>query len=164
MDYEYDPDMEDAYRQSLIKSFKKQVDNLLFNVIIVDAVFDKLKYFEEMWSYAKSKGFQVNLVNVGLKRLNSSNVLKESNSCLAAQVYVSEVQAEVAVCAKRNTHKRSLQEIQKVRVLQLVLGCSCQHMLCLIMSKFKSCHNKRSIEVTFEMYHYDPVLSLACRV
>lgn len=85
--YEYDAAMENSYRQSLIKSFKKQVDNLLFNFIIVDAVFDKVDHFEEIWSYAKSKGFQV---------------------------YVAEVEADVALCAKRNTHGRNLEEIKKL--------------------------------------------------
>ena len=59
MEYEYEPEMEELYRQSLLKSFKKQVDNLYFNFIIIDAVFSKVKQFEEFWSYAKSKGFQV---------------------------------------------------------------------------------------------------------
>ena len=63
LEYEYDAALEPNYRQSLIKSFKKQVDNLLFNFIIVDAVFDKVDHFEEIWSYAKSKGFQVGIIS-----------------------------------------------------------------------------------------------------
>ena len=51
--------MEETYRRDLVKAFKKHIDNVYFHFIIVDAVNDKVKYFEEMWSYAKSKGFQV---------------------------------------------------------------------------------------------------------
>ena len=79
--------MEDSYKASLLKSFRKQLDNLYFRFIIVDTALDKAKHIEEFWGYAKSKGFQV---------------------------YVAEVTAEAAVCHKRNTHNRSLQDIQKV--------------------------------------------------
>ena len=51
--------MESAYRQNMLKSFKKTIDDGFFPFIIVDAVFDRVKHFEEFWSYAKSKGFQV---------------------------------------------------------------------------------------------------------
>ena len=43
----------------MLKSFKKTIDDGFFPFIIVDAVFDRVKHFEEFWSYAKSKGFQV---------------------------------------------------------------------------------------------------------
>jgi YLP motif-containing protein 1 len=71
----------------MLKSFKKTIDDGYFSFIIVDAINDKIKKFEEFWSYAKSKGFQV---------------------------YIAEVHAEASVCAKRNTHNRSYNEIQKV--------------------------------------------------
>ena len=58
-EYEYDAKLEPAYRASFLKSFRRQIDDNYFNFIIVDAVFDKLTYLEEFWSYAKSKGFQV---------------------------------------------------------------------------------------------------------
>ena len=62
MEYEYEQGMEEAYLQSLFKSFKKTVDGGLFPFIIVDAINDKVKSFEPFWSYAKSKGFQVSHV------------------------------------------------------------------------------------------------------
>ncbi len=61
LEYEYEAEMEEVYKQSLLKSFKKQIDNLLYSFLIVDAVFDKVKFLEEFWSYAKSKGFQVKI-------------------------------------------------------------------------------------------------------
>ena len=87
MKYEFEAEMEGMYRTSLLKSFKKQIDNLYFNFIIVDSCNEKVQYFEEFWSYAKSKGFQV---------------------------YVVDLQSDPAVCHKRNTHGRTLDEINKV--------------------------------------------------
>lgn len=53
--------MEQAYRASFLKSFRRQIDERYFSFIIVDAVFDKTAYLEEFWSYAKLKGFEVRL-------------------------------------------------------------------------------------------------------
>lgn len=63
LEYEYEPELEDSYRQNMFKSFKKTIDDGFFPFIIVDAVNEKVKHFEEFWSYAKSKGFQVALSN-----------------------------------------------------------------------------------------------------
>lgn len=62
MEYEYEPLAEPSYRQDLVKTFKKTVENGYFPFIIVDAVNDKLKYFEEMATYATVKRFQVSHV------------------------------------------------------------------------------------------------------
>lgn len=51
--------MESSYRKNMYKSFKKTIDDGFFPFIIVDAVNEKERHFEEFWSYAKSKGFQV---------------------------------------------------------------------------------------------------------
>lgn len=59
MVYEYEECMENAYRMSLFKAFKKTVTDGYFPFIIVDNVNDKVKYFGDMWSYAKQNGFQV---------------------------------------------------------------------------------------------------------
>lgn len=59
MVYEYEECMEASYRQSLMKAFKKTVTDGYFNFIIVDNVNEKVKYFGEMWSFAKQNGFQV---------------------------------------------------------------------------------------------------------
>ena len=61
MEYEYDSSMNEVYEKSLIKSFKKTVDDGLFDFIIFDMVNEKLLYIEEMSNYAKLKGFNVNL-------------------------------------------------------------------------------------------------------
>lgn len=59
MIYEYEAEMEESYRSSFIKSFKKTITDGYFPFIIVDNVNDKVKYFGEMWSFAKHNGFQV---------------------------------------------------------------------------------------------------------
>jgi len=59
LEYQYDADMDQAYRASFLKSFRRQIDERYFNFIIVDAVFDKTAYLEEFWSYGKLKGFEV---------------------------------------------------------------------------------------------------------
>lgn len=63
MKYEYEECMEASYRTSLMKSFKKTITDGYFNFIIVDNVNDKVKYFGEMWSFAKQNGFQVGFLN-----------------------------------------------------------------------------------------------------
>ncbi|KAK4887026.1 hypothetical protein RN001_003297 [Aquatica leii] len=86
MVYEYEEDMEGIYRQSLMKSFKKTITDGYFNFIIVDNVNDKVKYFGEMWSFAKQNGFQV---------------------------YICQMELDVQICTKRNIHGRSESEIEK---------------------------------------------------
>ena len=60
-EYEYEAELEDAYRASLIKSFKKQIDDGYFSFIMVDCINNLNKHYEEMWSYAKQKGFEVSI-------------------------------------------------------------------------------------------------------
>ncbi|XP_022243583.1 YLP motif-containing protein 1-like isoform X2 [Limulus polyphemus] len=87
-EYDYEPEMEEAYSLSLLKSFKKTVDDRFFPVIIVDAVNSRVKQFENYWTYAKQKGFQV---------------------------YVAEMECmDPSICHKRNIHKRSQEDIQKM--------------------------------------------------
>ena len=62
LEYEYDPDMEETYRQSFFKTFKKQVENNFFSFIIVDAVFEQAKFVEQFYTHARTYGFQVNSV------------------------------------------------------------------------------------------------------
>ena len=57
--YEYEKEMEQSYRNSLVKSFKKQIDDGYFSLILVDCINDKTDYYQPMWSYAKQKGFEV---------------------------------------------------------------------------------------------------------
>ena len=66
--------MEESYRASLVKSFKKQVDDGYFSFIMVDCINDKTSHYQEMWSYAKQRGFEVKLRTFSL--LQSKEVFR----------------------------------------------------------------------------------------
>ncbi|GBM57156.1 YLP motif-containing protein 1 [Araneus ventricosus] len=85
--FEYEIEMEEAYRSSLFKSFKKTIDDRFFPFIIVDAVHEKSKQYEQYWSYAKQRGFQVYIADMDCK--------------------------DPSICHKRNIHNRSLEDITK---------------------------------------------------
>ncbi|XP_068609719.1 YLP motif-containing protein 1-like [Brachionichthys hirsutus] len=87
LEYEYEPEMEDTYRSSMLKTFKKTLDDGFFPFIILDTINDKVKHFDQFWSAAKTKGFEV---------------------------YVAEITADTQTCAKRNVHGRTLKDILKM--------------------------------------------------
>ena len=84
MEYVYEADMEDVYKASVLKAFKKTIDQGLDKLIIYDAQNVRSEDFEDMWKYAKVKGYET---------------------------FVMEVTASVAECAARNVHGRSRDEI-----------------------------------------------------
>lgn len=61
LEYEYEADMEEVYRASLFKTFKKTLDDGFFPFIILDAINDRVRHFEQFWSSAKTKGFEVSI-------------------------------------------------------------------------------------------------------
>ncbi|KAK7133417.1 hypothetical protein R3I94_015331 [Phoxinus phoxinus] len=87
LEYEYEPEMEDTYRNSMLKTFKKTLDDGFFPFIILDAINDKVKYFDQFWSAAKTKGFEV---------------------------YLAEINTDHQTCTKRNIHGRILKDITKL--------------------------------------------------
>ncbi|XP_045916001.1 YLP motif-containing protein 1 isoform X5 [Micropterus dolomieu] len=87
LEYEYEPEMEDTYRSSMLKTFKKTLDDGFFPFIILDTVNDKVKHFDQFWSAAKTKGFEV---------------------------YLAEITADTQTCSKRNVHGRTLKDIMKM--------------------------------------------------
>ncbi|XP_053736773.1 YLP motif-containing protein 1 isoform X1 [Synchiropus splendidus] len=87
LEYEYEQEMEDTYRSSMFKTFKKTLDDGFFPFIILDTVNDRVRHFEQFWSAAKTKGFEV---------------------------YVAEISADTQTCVKRNIHGRSQKEITKM--------------------------------------------------
>lgn len=62
MVYEYEEAMEQSYLTSLVKAFKKNITDGYFNFIILDCINEKISDYEEMWSFAKTKGFQVFII------------------------------------------------------------------------------------------------------
>uniref|UniRef100_A0A671V2U8 YLP motif-containing protein 1 n=1 Tax=Sparus aurata TaxID=8175 RepID=A0A671V2U8_SPAAU len=87
LEYEYEPEMEDTYRSSMLKTFKKTLDDGFFPFIILDTINDRVKHFDQFWSAAKTKGFEV---------------------------YLAEITADTQTCAKRNVHGRTLKDISKM--------------------------------------------------
>nr|XP_012772017.1 YLP motif-containing protein 1 isoform X3 [Maylandia zebra] len=87
MEYEYELEMEDTYRSSMLKTFKKTLDDGFFPFIILDTINDRVKHFDQFWSAAKTKGFEV---------------------------YLAEITADTQTCAKRNVHGRTLKDIMKM--------------------------------------------------
>ena len=84
MEYVYEAEMEDVYKASVLKAFKKTIDQGLDKLIIYDAQNVKSVDFEDMWKYAKIKGYET---------------------------FVMEITATVAECADRNVHNRSRDDI-----------------------------------------------------
>uniref|UniRef100_UPI00358DFAC9 YLP motif-containing protein 1-like n=1 Tax=Myxine glutinosa TaxID=7769 RepID=UPI00358DFAC9 len=87
MEYEFEAEMVETYRASMLKTFKKTLDDGFFPFIIIDAVNDHVQHFEPFWSAAKTKGFEV---------------------------YFAELAADAPACAKRNVHGHKLQDIMQV--------------------------------------------------
>lgn len=86
MKYEYDPCLDETYQRSLIKSFKKTIDDNLFNFLIVDMVNQKVAKINEMYLYANTHGFYTFVVD-----LSKTSSVKE--------------------CFDRNVHGRSIHDI-----------------------------------------------------
>lgn len=89
MDYEYDQSLDDIYQNSLVKSFKKTVDDMLFNFIIIDMINEKMDKIEEINSYAKNHGFYTFIIDLYEKDLGD--------------------------CFKQNIHKRTIEDMQKIQ-------------------------------------------------
>ncbi|XP_076683271.1 uncharacterized protein LOC143376627 isoform X2 [Andrena cerasifolii] len=87
MAYEYEEAMEQSYVTSLVKAFKKNITDGFFNFIILDCINEKISDYEEMWSFAKTKGFKV---------------------------YVCEMEMDLQICLKRNIHNRTEDEINRI--------------------------------------------------
>jgi len=62
LEYEFESEMEDTYRNSMLKTFKKTLDDGFFPFIILDTINDRVKHFDQFWSAAKTKGFEVSCV------------------------------------------------------------------------------------------------------
>ena len=69
LEYEYEPEMEDTYRNSMLKTFKKTLDDGFFPFIILDTINDRVKHFDQFWSAAKTKGFEVSCVHESGKQM-----------------------------------------------------------------------------------------------
>lgn len=88
MEYCYEPEMEEAYRSSMLKAFKKTLDDGVFSFIIVDDRNLRVADFAQFWATAKRSGFEVYLLEATYK--------------------------DPAGCAARNVHGFTQDDIQKM--------------------------------------------------
>ncbi|CAI8610019.1 unnamed protein product [Vicia faba] len=67
MEYCYEPEMEEAYRSSMLKAFKKTVDEGAFTFIIVDDRNLRVADFAQFWATAKRSGYEVYILEATYK-------------------------------------------------------------------------------------------------
>lgn len=106
----------------MFKSFKKIIDDGFFFFIIVDVVNEKVKYFEEFWSYVKFKGFQVILFDRYLFVLYVFICMYFYLFLFVFffQVYIVEIEVDIIACFKRNIYYRFMKDIEKVGIFVFV--------------------------------------------
>ncbi|KAK9073190.1 hypothetical protein SSX86_007514 [Deinandra increscens subsp. villosa] len=88
MEYCYEPEMEEAYRASMLKAFRKTLDEGVYSFIIVDDRNLRVADFAQFWATAKRSGYEVYLVEASYK--------------------------DPVGCAARNVHNFTLPDIQKM--------------------------------------------------
>nr|GEV60627.1 YLP motif-containing protein 1 [Tanacetum cinerariifolium] len=88
MEYCYEPEMEEAYRASMLKAFKKTLDEGVYSFIIVDDRNLRVADFAQFWATAKRSGYEVYILEASYK--------------------------DPAGCAARNLHNFTLDDIQKM--------------------------------------------------
>ncbi|KAJ4961775.1 hypothetical protein NE237_021685 [Protea cynaroides] len=67
MEYCYEPEMEEAYRSSMLKAFKKTLEDGIFSFIIVDDRNLRVADFAQFWATAKRSGYEVFLLEAPYK-------------------------------------------------------------------------------------------------
>ncbi|KAG6635395.1 hypothetical protein CIPAW_11G039300 [Carya illinoinensis] len=67
MEYCYEPEMEESYRSSMLKAFKKTVEEGVFTFIIVDDRNLRVADFAQFWAIAKSSGYEVYILEATYK-------------------------------------------------------------------------------------------------
>ncbi|KAH6797373.1 P-loop containing nucleoside triphosphate hydrolases superfamily protein [Perilla frutescens var. hirtella] len=67
MEYCYEPEMEEAYRSSMLKAFKKTLDEGTFPFIIVDDRNLRVADFAQFWATAKRSGYEVYILEATYK-------------------------------------------------------------------------------------------------
>ncbi|KAJ7956350.1 YLP motif-containing protein 1 [Quillaja saponaria] len=88
MEYCYEPEMEEAYRESMLKAFKKTLEEGHFTFIIVDDRNLRVADFAQFWATAKRTGYEVYILEATYK--------------------------DPAGCAARNVHGFTQDDIEKM--------------------------------------------------
>ncbi|KAF3333482.1 YLP motif-containing protein 1 [Carex littledalei] len=88
IEYCYEAEMEEAYRSSMLKAFRKTLDEGNFTFVIVDDRNLRVADFSQFWAVAKRSGYEVYLLEAPYK--------------------------DPTGCAARNLHGFTLDEVQKM--------------------------------------------------
>ncbi|GAB4825224.1 hypothetical protein Ancab_008099 [Ancistrocladus abbreviatus] len=88
LEYCYEPEMEEAYRSSMLKAFKKTLEEGVYTFVIVDDRNLRVADFAQFWATAKRSGYEVYLLEAPYK--------------------------DPAGCTARNVHGFSLEAIEKM--------------------------------------------------
>ncbi|KAL2936065.1 YLP motif-containing protein 1 [Bienertia sinuspersici] len=67
LEYCYEPEMEEAYRSSMLKAFKKTLEEGAFTFVIVDDRNLRVADFAQFWATAKRSGYEVYLLEAPYK-------------------------------------------------------------------------------------------------
>ncbi|KAF9604223.1 hypothetical protein IFM89_004929 [Coptis chinensis] len=78
MEYCYEPEMEEAYRSSMLKAFKKTMEDDTFTFIIVDDRNLRVADFAQFWATAKRSGYEVYLMEA---------IYKDPVGCAARNIH-----------------------------------------------------------------------------
>ncbi|KAK9197900.1 hypothetical protein WN944_013083 [Citrus x changshan-huyou] len=88
MEYCYEPEMEEAYRSSMLKAFTRTLDEGNFTIVIVDDRNLRVADFAQFWATAKRSGYEVYILEAAYK--------------------------DPAGCAARNVHGFTLDDIERM--------------------------------------------------
>ncbi|KAH9611902.1 hypothetical protein KSS87_002627 [Heliosperma pusillum] len=91
IEYCYEPEMEEAYRLSMLKSFKKTLEEGVYTFVIVDDRNLRVADFAQFWATAKRSGYEVYVLEAPYK--------------------------DPAGCTARNVHGFSQEEVEKMAAL-----------------------------------------------
>ncbi|PPD73678.1 hypothetical protein GOBAR_DD29400 [Gossypium barbadense] len=88
MEYCYEPEMEEAYRESMLKAFKRTLEDGIFSFVIVDDRNLRVADFAQFWAIGKRSGYEVYVLEATYK--------------------------DPVGCAARNVHGFTLDDIQQM--------------------------------------------------
>ncbi|KAJ0231343.1 Uncharacterized protein HA466_0300050 [Hirschfeldia incana] len=88
MEYCYEPEMEEAYRSSMLKAFKRTLEDGAFSFVIVDDRNLRVPDFAQFWATAKRSGYEAYILEATYK--------------------------DPTGCAARNVHSITLDQVQQM--------------------------------------------------
>ncbi|THG22586.1 hypothetical protein TEA_013595 [Camellia sinensis var. sinensis] len=109
MEYCYEPEMEEAYRSSMLKAFKKTLDEGVFSLVIVDDRNLRVADFAQFWATAKNLCLSTRLCATTCAACTSTLIRSGYEVYLLEATYT-----DPTGCAARNIHGFTQDDIQKM--------------------------------------------------